>query len=160
MDASSSTSGNHDRRACLAASRAVERQRDSDFTARSPFQTATLRDAAQGTIRAAPISVSISTASSPRSPLGSACTTTSSGSGRAASRTAATVTVKTRLPVLATSPVTERPAPSVSTTGSPTRSRRTATAWWASSPVTSTAEPTVTPSSDGTTCTGSDISAG
>ena len=50
-EASSATSGNHARRACLAASRAVERQRARDFAARSPFQTATLRAAAHGTIR-------------------------------------------------------------------------------------------------------------
>ena len=75
------TSGSHDRRACLAASRAVARQRASDFAARSPFQTATRREAAHGTIRATPISVSTSTASSPRSPLGSAWTTTTAGSG-------------------------------------------------------------------------------
>ena len=69
-------------------------------------------------------------------------------------------TVKTRLPVEATSPVTEVPRPSVSMTCSPSRSRRTATAWCASSPVTSTTEPTTTPPSDSTRWTGRDISPG
>ena len=71
-----------------------------------------------------------------------------------------TVTENTRLPVEATAPTTDVPAPSVRTTCSPTRSRRTATAWCASSPVTSTASPTPTPDSDGTRWTGRDISAG
>ena len=52
----------------------------------SPRQTATDRDAAHGTITSTPISVSISTASSPRSPLGSAWTTTTRGIGRRARR--------------------------------------------------------------------------
>ncbi len=102
-------SGATARRACLAASRAVERQRASDFSARSPFQTATERDAAHGTIRLTPTSVSTSTASSPRSPFGSACTTTNAGCRLAPRRRPhGTTTVKTRLPVEATSPVTER----------------------------------------------------
>ena len=79
-----STRGNHARRACFAASRAVVRQRASDFSARSPRQTATDRDAAHGTMVATPTSVRTSTASSPRSPLGSAWTTVTHGSGSGA----------------------------------------------------------------------------
>ena len=40
------------------------------------------RDAAHGTMRSTPTSVRTSTASSPRSPLGRACTTVIAGSGR------------------------------------------------------------------------------
>src|SRR6478735_2022595 len=160
VEASSATLGNHERRACLAASRAVARHLASDFAARSPFQTATLRDAAHGTTRATPISVSTSTASSPRSPLGSACTTTTSGAGGSTDHIVSTVSVKTRLPVVATGPSTDVPAPSVRTTRSPTRSRRTATAWWASSPSTVTSAPSPTPASEGTRCTGRDIGVG
>ena len=102
--------GNHDRRACLAASRAVDRQRASDFAARSPFQTATLRAAAHGTISATPISVSTSTASSPRSPFGIAWTTTTAGLGRGSRRHRVHAsTANTRLPVDATSPRDRRP---------------------------------------------------
>ena len=61
--------------------------------------------------------------------------------------------------VEATRPVATRPEPSVSITLSPTRSRRTATAWCASSPVTSTVEPAAASTSDGTQWTGSVISA-
>ena len=48
---------------------------------RSPFQRVTQRDAAHGTIASTPVSVMVSTASSPRSPLGSACTTVMRGAG-------------------------------------------------------------------------------
>ena len=137
----------------------MERHRSTDLAARSPFQTATDREAAQGTTRATPISVSSSTASSPRLPFGIAWTTVTTGSASGASTTDATVTSNARLAVEATSPVATRPRPSVSTTLSPTRSRRTATAWCASSPVTSTVEPTVASTSDGTQWTGSVISA-
>ena len=129
--------GTTTRRACLAASRAVERQRASDFAARSPFQTATLRAAAHGTIRATPTSVSTSTASSPRSPFGIAWTTVDRRARRAARRRRRRDRHRERPACrsTATAPVTDRPRPSVSTTASPTRSRRTATAWCASSPV-------------------------
>ncbi len=103
VDASGVTSGNHARRACLAASRAVARHLASDFAARSPRQTATDRAAAHGTIRATPISVSSSTASSPRSPLGSAWTTTISGAGRGTDETERTTTSSRALPVAVTS---------------------------------------------------------
>ena len=96
-----------------------------------------------------------STASSPRSPLGIAWTTTTAGSAGSVTDTDSTRTAKTRFPVDATTPRTDVPAPSVSTTGSPDRSRRTATAWWASSPSTVTSAPTSTPVSDGTRWTGS-----
>ena len=158
--ASGATVGNHERRACLAASRAVADHFACDLVARSPRQTATDRDAAHGTIMSTPISVSISTASSPRSPLGSACTTVTDGCAGSTSSTDDTVTVKTRLPVDATSPSAVVPAPSVSTTCSPTRRRRTATAWCASSPVTSTVPPPVTPAREGTRWTGRLIRAG
>ena len=103
VEASSATSGNHDRRACLAASRAVERQRASDFAARSPFQTATERAAAHGTISATPTSVSTSTASSPRSPFGQRLHDDDGRLGaRARPTPSATVTANTRLPVAAT----------------------------------------------------------
>ena len=68
--ASGATSGCQARRACLAASRAVACHFAWARAARSPFQTATLRVAAQGTTVATPTSVSTSTARSPRSPFG------------------------------------------------------------------------------------------
>ena len=126
----------------MAASRAVARHLSADFAARSPFHTATQREAAQGTTTATPTSVSTSTASSPRSPFGSAWTTTTLGTGSGWSRTADTTTSNEPFEVAATSPTAERPAPSVSTTASPTRSRRTVTAWCASAPVTVTVAPT------------------
>ena len=140
--ARSDTVGNHVRRACLAASRAVDRHLSADFAARSPFHTATQREAAQGTTTATPTSVSTSTASSPRSPFGNAWTTTMLGTGAGWSRTADTTTSNELFEVAVTSPTAERPAPSVSTTASPTRSRRTVTAWCASAPVTVTVAPT------------------
>ena len=75
------TTGHQARRACFAASRAVERQRSSARSPRAPSQRTTHRAADQGTISSTPTSVSISTASSPRSPLASAWTTTIRGVG-------------------------------------------------------------------------------
>ena len=98
VDASGVTSGNHARRACFAASRAVACHLASDFAARSPRQTATDRAAAHGTIRATPISVSTSTASSPRSPFGRAWTTTTSGTGSRHGRDRADDDVEAGLP--------------------------------------------------------------
>lgn len=48
-----STSGTHSRRDCLAASRAVSRQRSSDFAARSPCQRTMERDACHASTRRA-----------------------------------------------------------------------------------------------------------
>ena len=105
------TVGSHERRDCLAASRAVACHFACDFAARSPFQTATERAAAHGTIRSTPTSVSTSTASSPRSPLGSACTTVKAGLGPLGAYDGrSTATANTRLPVDATSPAAEVPA--------------------------------------------------
>ena len=100
--ARSDTVGNHTRRACLAASRAVVRHLSADFAARSPFHTATQREAAQGTTTATPTSVSTSTASSPRSPFGNAWTTTMLGTGSGWSRTADTTTSNELFEVAAT----------------------------------------------------------
>ncbi len=113
------TSGSHDRRDCLPASRAVARHFASDFAARSPRQTPTQRAAAHGTIRSAPISVSTSTASSARSPLGIACTTVTVGIGRSVVETDRTSAVKDDLVVSTTVQVAAVPAPSTSTTCSP-----------------------------------------
>ena len=84
----SATSGNHGRRACLAASRAVAAPLRQRLVARGrPATPRREREAAHGTIRSTPTSVSISTASSPRSPLGMAWTTTTRGiSGSAVRR--------------------------------------------------------------------------
>ena len=69
------------RRACLAASRAVEPPRSQRRSRALPSQRTTHRGADQGTISSTPTSVIISTASSPRSPLASAWTTTIRGVG-------------------------------------------------------------------------------
>ena len=52
----------------------------------------TQRAAVQGTIRSTPSSVARSTASGPRSPFGSACTSTNSGAGAGTSNRADTAT--------------------------------------------------------------------
>ena len=80
-EASPVTSGTRPRRACLAASRAVDRHRASARSPRSPCHRATQRSAAQGTITSTPASVISSTASWPRSPFGMAWTTARAGSG-------------------------------------------------------------------------------
>ena len=128
MVASSATSGCQVRRDCLAASRAVERQRASPLAIRSPFHTATERvgrprhDPGHADLgeqldgQLAPVALRQRLHHRDRRlRLGWDSTLVAS-------------TVKTRLPVLVTEPVSEAPAPSVSTTDSPTRSRRTATA--------------------------------
>ena len=102
MSAISVTSGSQARRACLADSRAVARHFASDLTARSPRHTATQRDAAQGTIRSVPISVSTETASSARSPFGIACTTVTCGAGRSSCSMDSTVATSELLVVLST----------------------------------------------------------
>ena len=67
--------------------------------------------AAHGTIVATPISVSTSTASSPRSPLGSACTTVTDGLGRGhVPTTLGDLDRQARFPVAARRPVTDRAA--------------------------------------------------
>ena len=66
----SDTVGTRNRRHCLAASRAVARQRVRPRSTRSGGQRTTDRSACQGTISSMPSSVSISTASSARSPFG------------------------------------------------------------------------------------------
>ena len=72
--------------------------------ARSPRQTATEREAAHGATVPTPISVSTSTASSPRSPLGSAWTTMIRGWGSGDTTTSAASTASRRLPVACTTP--------------------------------------------------------
>ena len=100
------------------------RQRASDFSARSPRHTATDRVAAHGTMVATPTSVSTSTASSPRSPLGSAWTTVTRGVGSGAVATSSTprsaVACRSRSPHRSPS----FRAPSVRTRRSPGRRRR------------------------------------
>ena len=103
--------------------------------ARRPTQ----RAAAQGTIRSTPISVSTSTASSARSPLGIACTTVTDGVGGAAHGDRARPSAPAcDLVVAGDRAGRRRPRPSTSTTCSPTRIRRTTTACRASSPSTTT----------------------
>ena len=74
------TSGTCGRRDCLLAAWAADRHFATPLAMRSSRQRVTQRDAAQGTIRSTPSSVARSTASGPRSPLGSACTRTNAGS--------------------------------------------------------------------------------
>ena len=84
------TSGIQARRDCLAASRAVACQRASALPARSARHRATQRSACQATTASTPTSVMVSTASSPRSPLGMAWTTTILGSAAGSARLAST----------------------------------------------------------------------
>ena len=83
VEASGATGGTVARRDCLAASRATVCQRAAPLTDFSSDQRATHREAAHGTSASTPASVARSTASSLRSPLGSACTrvTRTAGSG-------------------------------------------------------------------------------
>ena len=74
--------GSHERRDCLAASRAVACHFAWDFVARSPFQTATERDAAHGTIAVDADLGEDLDGELAAVPLGSACTTVTAGSGR------------------------------------------------------------------------------
>ena len=148
-------SANHARRACLEASRAVVRQRASGLgeRARPPTRPPIARQPMARSARHR-------SRSAPRPP---ARRGRPSGSPGRLSRTAPAEVCRApsrprprrlALAVATTGPDTDRPSPSVRTTASPTRSRRTATAWCASSPVTSTVEPTAAPSSDGTQWTG------
>ncbi len=133
--AASATSGNRTRRDCLPASRAVARHLASAFAPRSPFHWVMQREADHGTIASTPTSVMVSTASSPRSPLGSACTTVSRGVSTGSSAISPSRTISRSLPsVPSTSPAAQRPAPSVRTTSSPARSRFTETACRPSGP--------------------------
>ena len=150
----SATSGNHERRDCLAASRAVLRHLASALACLSPRQTDTELEAAHGTITSTPTSVSISTASSPRSPFGIACTTTTRGISGGLVTTASTVAVSDDPSVPATVTVAVVPAPSVSATCSPTRIRFTTTACRPSSPASSTVSPATSPARTGWTKTG------
>ncbi len=74
-------SGSQARLDCLAASRAVARHLARALSPRSACHFVIERSAAQGITASTPISVISSTASSPRSPLGSAWATVSSGCG-------------------------------------------------------------------------------
>ena len=131
--------GEASRRDCLPASRAVDRHLPAPSRPRSPFHRVMQRAACQGTIASTPVSVIVSTATSPRSPLGSAWTTVMRGRGSAPRPYAGDRDVQ---PVLALDrlhgPVRPVPAPSVRTTASPARSRFTETAWRPSGPSSAT----------------------
>src|SRR5215471_8989357 len=144
VDASVATSGNLALRACLAASRAVARQRASARSPRSPCHWVTQRCAAQGTITSTPASVISSTASGPRSPLGSACTTTTAGSAGGSIRRDLTARCSTPPPACVTTHSARLPAPSVTSARSPGARRRTVAPWRPSGPdrtITSPARP-------------------
>ena len=138
----SRTSGTHARRLCLAASRAVRRHFSSALSPRAPCHCAIDRAAAHGTISSTPSSVIVSTASSARSPLGSAWTTTRRGSGAGTVRRAVDPQLETVRRDRGR-PRTRRacPRPSPTSTCSPTVSRRTRAACRPSSPVSATASP-------------------
>src|SRR6185312_608199 len=134
VDASAATSGNLARRACLAASRAVARQRASARSPRSPCHWVTQRCAAQGTTTSTPASVINSTASGPRSPLGSACTTTTAASAGGSARRDGTARCSTPSPACVTTHSARLPAPSVTSARSPGARRRTVAPWRPSGP--------------------------
>src|SRR6266540_7079531 len=96
----------------LAASRAAERHRRSDFSPRSSFQRATDRAAAQGTTVSTPTSVIAWTASSPRSPLAMAWTTVSLTSGSGSPQRCSTATSRAPLATRVTSQRAMPPIPS------------------------------------------------
>jgi hypothetical protein len=123
------TSGSQDRRACLAASRAAARQRPSARSPRSPCQRVTQRCADQGMMASTPASVISSTASWPRSPLGSACATVTAGWGRGSVWRERTASATAPGRVAVTVHCATSPAPSVTSTRSPGRNRRTVAAW-------------------------------
>ncbi len=133
--ARSVTSGSQARLDCLAASRAVARHLARALSPRSACHFVTERSAAQGITASTPISVISSTASSPRSPLGSACATVSSGCGGGTVCTARMSSVTKFLPTSLTTPSATVPAPSPTSARSPARSRLTAAAWCPSGPV-------------------------
>ena len=134
--ASGRTSGNHARRACFAAARAASSQRRQDRSARSPRQWVTQCAAAHGTITSTPISVSSSTASSPRSPLGRAWTTVTVGRGGGCEVTAVASTSRASLPAdRLDDAVDPGPASVDERDGArPAAIRRTVTAWRPSAP--------------------------
>src|SRR5262249_30549824 len=134
VDASPATSGNLARRACLAASRAVARQRASALSPRSPCHWVTQRCAAQGTIASTPASVLSSTATWPRAPLGSAGTAASAGGAAAPAGRDKTASCSTPPPACVTTPPPTCPAPSVTSARSPGASRRTVAPWRPSGP--------------------------
>src|SRR5919202_3262837 len=131
------TSGTRGRRDCLLAARAAARHLATPLAARSSRQRVTQREAAHGTIRSTPSSVASSTARGPRSPFGSACTSTSSRAGGGTSWRAATRTCSPCGPAATTSPSATVPRPSPTRTRSPGVSRSTSTACRPSAPSTS-----------------------
>ncbi len=134
MVASSVTSGSQARRDCFAASRAVLRHLARAFAPRSACHFVIERSAAHGITASTPTSVISSTASSPRSPLGSAWATTRRGCGGGTVCTARTSSVTESLPTPVTTHSASVPAPSLTSARSPARSRRTAAAWCPSGP--------------------------
>ena len=142
VETASGTDGTCSRRDCFAASRTVDRQRDKDFAARSPDHRTTEREAIQGMISATPASVSISIASSERSPLASACTATIRRRGSGAVSSSVTSTCRPVFCTATTVPRTPRPQPSPTMIISPGRVRRTTAACRPSSPPSAIWSPT------------------
>src|SRR5215467_386995 len=128
------TSGSQARRDCLAAWAAAARHRARARSPRAPSQRVTQRCAAQGTITSTPPSVIRSTASGPWSPLGRACATTRTGSGRGSLRRARTLSCNVPAPAAVTTHSATSPAPSVRSARSPTARRRTVAACRPSGP--------------------------
>ena len=86
------------------------------------------RSADHGSTASTPTSVISSTASSPRSPFGSAWATTSRGCGGGTARVTRISIVTESLPTAVTTPSASVPAPSLTSARSPARRRRTAAA--------------------------------
>ena len=125
----------------MAASRAVARHLSRAFSPRSPLHWVMDRPADQGTITSTPISVIVSTAVSPRSPLGSAWTTMIRGLGAGSEATVSTSSSSFSLCATATTHPATAPAPSHRSTRSPGFSRRTRAAWRPSGPSSRTRAP-------------------
>src|SRR4051812_12176326 len=161
------TSGSRGRRDCLLAARAAARHLATPFSTRSSRHRVTQRAAVQGTIRSTPSSVARSTASGPRSPFGSACTSTNSGPWAGTSNRADTATRRPSAPAETTEPSATVPCPSPTRTCSPDVRRSTSTACRPSSPSTNSSSPSGrtssrksgAPSSSGTPTSGVVMSA-
>src|SRR5690606_32347498 len=143
-----SSSGSQDRRATFVAACTIARQRCSPLAALSPRHWTTDRSDCHGRTASTPSSVAASTAISSRSPLASACTSTSRGEAGGSDVTAVTSISTAAGPEPgATSPTSRVPTPSTTSIGSPARSRCTDAACRASGPVRVHRPPAATPSS-------------
>ena len=143
VDTGPVTEGMCARRDCLAADRATAAQRRRPLSTRvDPSHLATQREACHGTNPSAPASVASSMASSERSDFGSACTTVTGGAGAGTLRRSSTRADSLPLPTSSMTQCASVPSPSLRSSRSPGRIRRTLAAWKPSSPSSTAISPT------------------